>query len=51
MRSEPASLGRISLEVGSHLILQGFHLGEMKTFHMNTRKWASPAKWDKVFFN
>ena len=38
-------------QVGSHLILPGSHLGEMKIFHMNTRKWASLARWDRVFFN
>ena len=38
-------------QVGSHLILPGSHLGEMKIFHMNTRKWASPARCDRVFIN
>ena len=39
MRSEPAArLGGISLDFA------GFHLGEMKIFHMNTRKWASLAR-------
>ena len=37
--------------VGSHLILPGSHLDEMKIFYMNMRKWASPAKWDRIFFN
>ena len=45
MRSEPAA------QVGSHLILPGSHLGEMKIFYMNTRKWASPARWHSIFFN
>ena len=26
-------------------------LGEKKIFHMNTCKWASPARWDRVFLN
>ena len=38
-----------STKVGSHLILPGFQLGEMKILHMNTCKWASPAKWNKAF--
>ena len=38
-------------EVRSHLILPRSHLGEMKIFHMNTRKWASPARRYKVVFN
>ena len=38
-------------QVGPHLISPGFHLGEMKIFHMNRRKWASPARWDRVFLN
>ena len=37
--------------VGSDMILPGSHIGEMKIFDMNTRKWASPARWDRVFFN
>ena len=46
MRSEPAArLGGISLDFA------GFHLGEMKIFHMNTSKWASLARWDRVFFD
>ena len=45
MRSEPARLGGILLDFA------GTHLGEMKLFHMNTRKWASLARWDRVFFN
>ena len=46
MRSESDRLG------GSHLTLPGSHLGEMKIFHMiNTRKRASQARWDGVFFN
>ena len=36
--------------VGSHLILPGFHLGEMKICHMNMCRWAIPARWDRVFF-
>ena len=46
MRSEPARLDGIS-----HLILPGSHQGEMKTFHMNTNKWASPAMLDSIFYN
>ena len=42
MISEPARLSGISLSS---------HLGEMKIFHMNTHKWASPARWDSMFFN
>ena len=45
MRGEPAHL------VGSHLILPESQLGEMKIFHRNTRKWAIPARWDRVFFS
>ena len=46
MRSESDRLG------GSHLTLPGSHLREMKVFHMiNTRKRASQARWDGVFFN
>ena len=29
--------------VKSHLILTRSHLGEIKNFHMSTRKWANPA--------
>ena len=36
--------------VGSHLILSGFHLGEMKICHMKMCRWVSPAKWDRFFF-
>ena len=46
MRSEAARLGGISLD-----FLPGSHLSEMKIFHMKTRKWASPARWNTVFFN
>ena len=45
MRSEPAHLGRISLDFAE------IHLGQMKILHMNTRKWASAARWERVFFN
>ena len=45
MRSEPACLGKISLDFAE------IYLGEMKIFHMNTRKWVSPARWYRVFFN
>ena len=38
-------------KVGFHFILPGFHQGEMKIFHMNTRKWTSPSRLDRVFFN
>ena len=34
--------------MGSHLILPRSHLGETKSFHMNTRKWASPARRDSM---
>ena len=43
MRSEPARLSGISLS--------GSRISEMKIFHINTRKWATPAVWDRVFFN
>ena len=23
-------------------------VGEMKIFHINTRKWAGPTRWDRV---
>ena len=39
------------MKVGSHLILPGSHLDEMKILHMNTCKWASPTRWGRVFFN
>ena len=42
MRSEPTRLGGISLDFA------GIPPGEMKSFHMNTRKWVSPARWDGV---
>ena len=45
MRSEPAHLGGISLDFAP------IPPSEMKIFHMNTRKWASAARWDRVFFN
>ena len=45
MKSEPARLGGISL------CFAGIPLGEMKIFHMNTRKLANPARWDSIFFN
>ena len=45
MRSEPTRLGGISLAFA------GSHLGGMNIFHMNKRKWASSARWDRVFFN
>ena len=45
MGSEPAR------QVGSHLILPGFHLGEINIFHMNTCRWASSARWDGGFCN
>ena len=38
-------------QVVSQLILPGSRQGEMKVFHMNTSKWVSPARWDRVFFN
>ena len=38
MRSEPVCLGKISLDFAE------IYLGEMKIFHMNTRKWVSPAR-------
>ena len=31
----------------SVLILPGSHLGEMKTVHINTHKWASQVTWDR----
>ena len=45
MRSEPACLGEISLDFAE------IHHGEMQISHMNTRKWASPERWDRIFFN
>ena len=45
MRSEPSHLGGISL------ILPGSHRGEMKIFHMNTRKWDSSAKWNRFLIS
>ena len=52
MRSELARLGwsDLTIIVGSHLILPGSHLGEMKICHMNICKWASPARWDRFCF-
>ena len=40
-------------QVRSHISLDfvGIPQGEMKIFYMNTRKWASPAMWDRVFLN
>ena len=35
--------------MGSHLILPGSHLREMKILHMNTSKWASPVRWCRAF--
>ena len=26
-------------------------VAKMKIFHMNKRKWGSPARWDRAFFN
>ena len=45
MRSEPARLGGILLDFA------GIPLDKMKIFHMNTSKWDSQARWDRVFFN
>ena len=45
MRSKPACLGGISLDFA------GIPPSEMKIFDINTRRWASPAKQDKNFFN
>ena len=32
----------------SFSLIPRFHLGKMKIFHMNTRKWASPASRDSM---
>ena len=50
MRSEPARVGGISLD----FVVIPPRRDEnflFKIFHMSTRKWASPARWDRVFFN
>ena len=43
MRSE------LARPAGSHLILPGPYLGEMKMFHTNTRRW--PARQGGVEFS
>ena len=35
----------------THMILPGFNLCEMKIFYKKTHKWASAARWDRVFFD
>ena len=45
MRREPALLVMVSFNFAES------HLGELNIFHMNTRSWASLARWDRVFFN
>ena len=35
----------------AHMILLGFNLCEMHIFYMKTHKWASVARWDRVFFD
>ena len=45
MRSEPARLGGITLDFA------GISLRGDENFHVNTSKWASPVRWDRVFLN
>ena len=45
MRCEPACLGEILLGFAGILPRRD------ENFHMNTHKWASPARWDRAFFN
>ena len=44
MTSEPACLSGISLDFA------GIPPKRDENFHMNTRKWASLSRWDRVFF-
>ena len=58
-RGRLAGLGKISPSLRNtyknimclYEILRGSHLGEVKIFHISTRKWVSPARWDRVYFN
>ena len=45
MRSEPTRLDVIPPDFA------GTPPKQDENFHMNIRKWASPAIWDRVFFN
>ena len=45
MRSEQPHLCGISLDFARIPPKQN------ENFQMNTRKWVSPARWDRVFFN